>query len=174
MINRNDYIKIGSFKRKFGKNNDLILGLTVNFDVFSIVEDTLFLDLGSGDLLPIFPSEYFEKPPEELRVHFEIPYEGANFDFYLNKDVYLPKNLIPEDLQKISDFDLKGWKVSCEKNKFSAVVNDIVETKQQTLLIVYDGKAEFMIPFHEDLICSVNFDDKSVVFDLPDGLLDIN
>lgn len=65
MINKNDCLKIGTIKRKFGKNDEFILALCVDFDFFSIANDILLLDINKGDLLPVFPSSIRKNHPQK-------------------------------------------------------------------------------------------------------------
>jgi 16S rRNA processing protein RimM len=68
-----------------------------------------------------------------------------------------------------------NYKICLADDSLIGTIREILENPGQWLLKVStpDGK-EILIPFHEDLIRSVNKKKKVIVMELPEGLTDIN
>lgn len=75
-----------------------------------------------------------------------------------------------------SDFSLfAGFTVMTSDLKTLGKIKEVITNPGQLLLDIQspDGK-EILVPFHEDLIASVNRRKKTMIMDLPEGLADIN
>ena len=89
------------------------------------------------------------------------PYKGFHF-------------LIPEEWLEAEEGDgvfliqLKGFEVF-DKDKRLGVVEDFATNTVQDLLVV----GEIMIPYIEEFIVEVDFDNKKIMMDLPDGLYEV-
>ena len=70
---------------------------------------------------------------------------------------------------------LISYKICIPDKSVVGTINEIIENPEQWLLKILtpDGK-ELLIPFHEDLIRSVDKSKKIIMMDLPEGLLEIN
>ncbi|MBR6492224.1 MAG: PRC-barrel domain-containing protein [Bacteroidales bacterium] len=174
MLQKDNFVKIGKIKKKVGKGNEYVMTLSTNLDIFSVLDDTLFVDINGCDLLPVFPELYSEQSPRNIKIRFN---DMNNNGTYLNKDVYVPKDLLNGLEVQVSDMDLIGWNVYDTKAGYIGKIVDTIVSSQQAVLIVSRSKEvtdEIMIPLHEDLIDNSNIEEKSITFNLPDGLLDIN
>ena len=178
MLLKNNYIKIGKIKKKIDRNKgEYILYLSVKFDVFSMLDNILFIDVNNCDLLPVFPESYSEQSSNIIKIKFNEPSPEYNQNIYLNKDVYIPKELIGNENVTVTDLDITGWTVKDVNYGTVGTVSDIIDNKQQIILIVNNNSTpsnEIMIPLHQDLIIDSNLDNKTITFKLPDGLLNLN
>ena len=91
----------------------------------------------------------------------------------LNSIIYLPE----KDVQNSSKQDeLQNWAGYTIKDLVSntkMVIESFVEYPGQTMIVTrYKGK-EIMIPFHKNLINSIDSEEQVIVMDLPEGLLDL-
>ncbi|MCU0457135.1 MAG: PRC-barrel domain-containing protein [Bacteroidales bacterium] len=70
---------------------------------------------------------------------------------------------------------LKGYKVFNSDSSFVGTVSSIVENPGNMLLAIAapDG-GELLLPFHENLIVSIDKRKKLIVMDLPEGLTDLD
>jgi len=72
------------------------------------------------------------------------------------------------------DFQLIGCSVITEKNEEIGKVEAILRIKDNDLLVVREKKKEVLIPFVESICIEVNVQEKIIVVNPPDGLLDLN
>lgn len=177
MLSKDNFFKIGKIKKKVGKNEEYLIGITTSVDVFDILENTLFLDINACDLLPIFAESYSEQASNVIKVKFDSPL-SLDSSTYINKDVYISKELIENMDLSISDMDLIGWKINDVKLGYIGKVVDTITSSQQIVLIInhyIDNEVEeIMIPLHDDLIEESDVENKVIVFSLPEGLLNLN
>ncbi|MDR2083470.1 MAG: PRC-barrel domain-containing protein [Bacteroidales bacterium] len=175
MINKTDYINIGKLKKRFGKNGEFILGLNSNINIEELPDNNiLFLEVNSAELLPVFIEDYSEKPPDDFRIKFEFPFENISMNYYLGKSVFVKKSFFSEDELQITNFDLIGWSVYLSNEKIIAKIYKVLDTKMQTLIVVYINNKEVMIPLHNDFIESIDIQKNIITLNIPAGLIDLN
>lgn len=75
-----------------------------------------------------------------------------------------------------SDFRvLKNFKITGPDNTLIGTVSSVIENPGNILLsVVTPDEKELLIPFHENLIVSVDRRKKLIVMDLPEGLTDLD
>ncbi len=177
MLTKDNFFKIGRIKKKVGRNEEYLISITTNIDIFDVLGDVLFLDINGCDLLPIFPESYSEQASNAIKVKLINPV-SLEHNSYINKDVYIPKEIIDSMDLNISEMDLVGWKVCDTKAGYIGKIVDTITSSQQVVLIINNNKdgenGEIMVPLHEDLIENSDIESKTITFQLPDGLLDLN
>jgi len=92
---------------------------------------------------------------------------------FINCEFYLPDfeiDLAPSDEILISG--LTGWKLY-HFDKYLGVVEEVIENKAQMLLSVIGEGSEFLIPFVDEFIVDISTDNKSIIMDIPEGLIDL-
>ena len=68
-----------------------------------------------------------------------------------------------------------GYQINTVDNKLLGTVMEMIENPGQILLKIQDKKGnEILVPFHEDLITTVDNKNKVITMDLPEGLTEIN
>ena len=71
--------------------------------------------------------------------------------------------------------NISGYTVFLKNNEVIGIVTEMIENPGQWLLtvITQDGK-EILVPYHDDLVISMDSREKTIVLDLPEDLADIN
>lgn len=87
--------------------------------------------------------------------------------------VFLPQEEIAQLSNTPSLFtQLIGYQVTDAKEGQLGVLKDICQPAQQYLLVVdYDGQ-ELLIPYHEDIVTDVDYDQKNIQVRLPKGFIE--
>ena len=103
---------------------------------------------------------------------------------FVNKTIFMLKRDVAEFLEVDEDevmeaADYEGWKVYADDDKYLGRVRYIDSSNPNWLMMVEpeSGGDDIIIPFEEDFIVSVEPDDEGsgkIVFDLPEGLVDLN
>ncbi|RYD78311.1 MAG: 16S rRNA processing protein RimM [Sphingobacteriales bacterium] len=92
------------------------------------------------------------------------------------RDVFLPENAQAEDEEEEeSEYEgLIGFSIVDENKNVLGEITDFIEAGPQILLEAQtsEGK-EFLVPFHPDIIKKINRKKKTVLADLPEGLVDL-
>lgn len=73
-----------------------------------------------------------------------------------------------------SDNELIGYKVFDSDLTLIGQVEDVIEYPMQTLLLLHFENNEVLIPFTDGIVINVNTNEKTILVNLPEGLLDIN
>ncbi|HWB64939.1 MAG TPA: ribosome maturation factor RimM [Chitinophagales bacterium] len=94
---------------------------------------------------------------------------------YTNKELYIKakdaKTWFTEGGDDLPD--LNGYIALHNGDEVIGVIKETVNTGGQLLLLVEDNGKDVMIPFVEDFIVEISKKKREVIFDLPEGLLDL-
>ncbi len=143
---------------------------------------------------------FTENIPQLESVFLEI--EGRPVPFFISSLEYAGADILKlwfdgyNSIDKISEFigcrifltsehdhvrhnednqDLIGYSVFAPGKNLLGTVSEIISNNGQLLLNVISLKKKyFLIPFHEHFIVSIDKEKKTVVMDIPEGLLEIN
>ncbi len=78
------------------------------------------------------------------------------------------------EINTVSDEpDFTGYDILDNVSGISYPVTSMVYLPNNTLIEFRVGFKDALVPFHEDIILSINDDDKIIVAEFPDGLLDL-
>ena len=94
----------------------------------------------------------------------------------LNRSIYLNKEELPESIRESSDnesHELVNFLIVDEDNNTIGEISEILEFPEQLLAKVIYQEKTVLIPIHEDLILSMNHEDKTIQMSLPEGLLSL-
>jgi 16S rRNA processing protein RimM len=90
---------------------------------------------------------------------------------FIGKSVLIPKKLLPKKREEISHDHLIDFVIRDTTSGFSGKIKSIEETLAHPLFVVSDKKRELLIPFVEEWIEDINFDDETITVKLPEGLI---
>lgn len=93
----------------------------------------------------------------------------------MGKEILLPE----EELQSLEEgtyysFQIKGCAVYTKDGGHIGTVEDVLFISGNDLLIVEKEDQEFLIPFAQSVCLEVDLEQKRIVIDPPEGLLDLN
>jgi len=143
---------------------------------------------------------FSENIPRMESVFLEI--EGRPVPFFISGSEYSGADILRlsfegyESIEKVSEFigcrifltsgkpgknhpddgtNLVGYLVLVQNNNFLGTITGIIQNPGQWLLsIASPSEKEILIPLHNDFIVSINDAKKTIIMDIPDGLIDIN
>jgi len=143
---------------------------------------------------------FFENIPRMESVFLEI--DGRLVPFFISYSEYSGANILKlkfndyDSVEKVSEFagckvflttgtkadnptndisSLKDYKVTNGDNFLFGVVKEVIQNPGQWLLnVVSPENKEILIPFHEDLILAIDNDQKIIIMNVPEGLMELN
>ncbi|NIM91020.1 MAG: 16S rRNA processing protein RimM [Candidatus Aminicenantes bacterium] len=140
-------------------------------------------------LKPFFPRVYLHKKGslEEFEVETLCPYKDS-FLIKLKEidtldqawELVGQEILVPEEfLRPLEEnnyylFQLIGSSVINTKKERVGMVKDILFVENNELLVVQKGKKEILIPFTKSICLEIDVDNKEILVNPPEGLLDLN
>lgn len=179
MIRREDVVMIGNTLKPHGLKGELTVEL--DSDCTLNQGDCIVLDI-EGILVPFFIESVRRKNADALLIKVEgIDSDTAASEFSL-KDIYILAADagkcgvdIDDDDSILYLADMPGYLVVDTDGRVIGTIRSIDDTTINTLLNVEATDGQMMlIPFSEDFVADVDPVNKSMMLDLPDGILDLN
>jgi 16S rRNA processing protein RimM len=134
--------------------------------------DALMIELLPNSRIPFFISNIKKQSPSSFLIKFEEIDSPESAKEILQKNVFLSPNAITENAQVTQTADSYiGYTLFDKENKIGTIDN-ILNPKTNPLFIIFENKEnELLIPANEELIRSVQHEEKNIIADLPEGLL---
>lgn len=161
------YTKVGTVGKSFGvKGYNRIKIFDDYFDTV-IEQKFVFLEVDNYHV----PYRINEWRSSNQEVKFDDISDQVSADKLNALSVYLPSELLKNDDEQLS-VGFIGYTIFDLENEIG-LITDIMDLKEQILAQVQYQEKEVYIPIHESLIVDLKMDEKILVMNLPDGLLDL-
>lgn len=163
---------IGYFTKTKGLKGEI--QLYFEFDAYEDLElDVVFADL-NGKMVPFFVSSFKLYPNNTGLFYFDDLDHIDKAQALVKKKVYLPLAKMPErDEDDFTYDDLKGFTVSDETQGELGEIIEVNEYPQHFVATVLYQNKEILFPLNEDMIVEIDEDEKTLLVNLPEGLLDL-
>jgi 16S rRNA processing protein RimM len=135
--------------------------------------ESVFLET-EGKPVPFFIYSYEYNGGDTVRFQFQGYRSYDKLAEFSGCRIFLTS--VPDSYEKDdSSEDLTGFTVYSSLNKVTGTVTETIINPGQILLLISNpGGKEMLIPFHEDLIVSIDRKKKKIIMNLPEGLEEIN
>lgn len=173
MIKKEDVFKIGHFAKPHGIKGEI--ALVTNSDVFEDSEEPYIICEMAGILVPFFIEEYRYKTDTVILLKLKNVDDEKTAREFSNREVYYSVDKVDEnDLMGNMTWDsFVGYKVVDEHHGDIGEITDVDESTINILLqIDYHGE-ELLLPAAEELILSVDPENRKLIVSVPEGLLDL-
>lgn len=106
-------------------------------------------------------------------VWFEGVQSVEDADQLIGKSVAVSRDQLPQlDEGELYHIDLIGCRVELESTEEIGRIEEILTTGSNDVLVVRKGDTEVLVPLIDDVVISVDLEEKRVVVDPIEGLLD--
>lgn len=176
MIRIEDVYKIGQFNKPHGIHGEL--QFTFTDDIFDKVEDCDYLIcMIDGILVPFFIEEYRFRSDTSALIKLEGIDSSEQGRMFTNMDVYFPARY-KEDIDpldgNITWHFFVGFELYDVKTGYLGKITDVDDTTINILLVVEHEEQSWLIPAQEQFIAGVNDQNKELIMELPEGLLEMD
>jgi len=90
-------------------------------------------------------------------------------------DVLIPEEeLPPAEKDCIYFCQIDGFSVETIQGDSVGIVKDVLATADVDLLVIMLGDKERLIPFVDSICCRIQWYDRKIIIDPPEGLLNLN
>lgn len=174
-MHKKDFYKIGNITRVNRKTGEL--SIAPESKSLQIEDDlqTIFIEIDGG-LVPFFVSETGAVNSEMIRVLLEDYASPDLAQRFVGCRVFLPaggaESLPLSDQLEMED--IIGFSVVDDALGEIGIIHDVFESPQQILLQILNQGKEMLIPLVEEFLVDLDEEKRTILFRLPDGLLDIN
>lgn len=148
--------------------------LYFEFDAYEDLDlDVVFADM-NGKMVPFFVESHKLYPNSTGLFYFDDIDHIDKAQVLVKKKIYLPLTKMPErDEDDFTYNDLKGYIVSDQtRGKLGEIIAVNEYPQQFVATLVYQEK-EILFPLNEDMIIEIAEEEKTLLVDLPEGLLDL-
>lgn len=148
--------------------------LYFEFEAYEDLElAVVFADM-NGKMVPFFVESYKLYPNQTGLFYFDDIDHIDKAQTLVKKKIYMPLDKMPaRDEDDFTYEDLEGYLVSDETHGELGKIIAINEYPQQFVATVLYQEKEILFPLNEDMIVEIDEDEKTLLVDLPEGLLDI-
>ncbi|MCH5241680.1 MAG: 16S rRNA processing protein RimM [Muribaculaceae bacterium] len=176
MIKKEEIIKIGKFQKTHALKGELNMISNIDSDYFSY-GNPLIIEY-DGILVPYYAETIRPKGSSSYLIKIsgiDSEDEAAQF---VNKEIYILKKDAEDWLQEelIDSNELEGYKIiDSSSNEVVGIVDRVDDTTANLLFIVSTQNGEeIFIPANEDFIVDIDDENKIIIMNLPQGLIDLN
>ena len=173
-VSKNDCQRIGFFQKPHGVFGTLLLTFDEGMEETIEASQVFFVEM-EGILVPWFVVE------EGIRI---ISSKTALIDLEWSDNDTDAKKLVRKSvwLLKIKNKELKpmeeniswiGYEVFEDKKEYLGMITEINDYAGNLVLTIEKNGTELLIPFHSDLVTSIDDAKKTITFNLPEGLTDL-
>lgn len=177
MITRDELIAIGHYNKPHGVAGEISATIDVDYDVLQGLS-CLVSDI-DGIFVPFFVNACRPKTSETVLLTIDGIDNEQEAAKLVNHDIYaLKRDYRTESENEDADGYPLDFFIGFElRDSDGSVVGEIIDVDEQTenaIFIIQRDAAELMVPATDDLIVEFDIDDKVMVMDLPQGLIDLN
>lgn len=177
MITRDELIAIGHYNKPHGVAGELSATVDVELEVLRGLS-CLVSDI-DGIFVPFFVNAIRPKRVDTVLLTIDGIENEKEAARLVNRDIYALKR---DYRQESIDADADGYPMDFFigfelRDSDGSRVGEITDVDEQTenaIFVVERDGSEIMVPATDDLIVEFDVDNKLMVMDLPEGLLDLN
>ena len=171
-MNINECYYLGKVTKKHGFKGNVIIHLDTDEPELYHTLESVFIEQ-NGKLIPFFLEFSQTYQGDKLLVKFE-DIEGDEVDRLINRSLYLPLTTLPK-LEGTSFYyhEIIGFTIYDQTNTEIGIIKAVNDSAAQAYFEVdVDGK-EILIPMIDQWILEVDRENKAILVEIPDGLLEI-
>jgi 16S rRNA processing protein RimM len=177
MITRDELIAIGHYNKPHGVAGELSATVDVEVEVLRGLS-CLVSDI-DGIFVPFFVNAIRPKSGDTVLLTIDGIENEKEAARLVNRDIYaLKRDYRQESIDADADgYPLDffiGFELRDSDGSRVGEITDVDEQTENAIFVVDRDGSEIMVPATDDLIVEFDVDNKLMVMDLPEGLLDLN
>lgn len=177
MITRDELISIGHYNKPHGVAGEISASVDVDIDLLQGLS-CLVSDM-DGIYVPFFVNSCRPKSVETVLLNIDGVNNEVEASKLVNHEIYALKRDYDEEWDD-ADADAYpldyfiGFTLQDSDGNRLGEITDVDEQTENALFIVEHGGESIMVPANDDLIVEFDVDNRLMVMELPQGLLDLN
>jgi 16S rRNA processing protein RimM len=168
----NNFRNIGKIVSVFGLKGELIAQHHLGKKIAVSKIHVIFLEQKGGELLPYFIENIRKKGDDEFYLKLEgIETREAGLKF-LRRDLWMKEEELHVHTQKNNPIGWVGYRV-LDQGKDLGEILEVIEQPHQVLCRLEIDSREVLIPVNEQTLQKIDHKSRSLIVELPDGLLEV-
>lgn len=172
-MQKDDCFYLGKIVKKYSFKGEVLAKLDTDQPELYENLDSILIEL-RGNLIPFFIEHSQLHKSELLRLKFEEVDTEQDADSILKSHLYLPLEFLPKlEGDKFYFHEVIGFII--EDTNFGKVgtIKSINDSTSQALFEIDRDGLEILIPLNDEFIKKVDRDNKTILVETPEGLIDL-
>lgn len=171
-MDKNAHFYLGTISRKFSYKGEVVLQINPDLDNYPENIKSVFVEI-QQKRIPFFIEFTKAHKKNSIRIKFEDINTEEEAEKLVKRDTYVLKSELDID-DTFSLKDLIGFTAFDENDNPIGEIRALNTSTPQALFELTSAKGDLLIPVNEEWILEIDENNKSIYFELPDGLLDLN
>ncbi len=162
---------LGKIAKKFSFKGEVLIYLDTDEPEEYQNMESIFVELNKN-LVPYFIENSSIHKNDFLRVQFEDVKNEQEAEYLIGSEVYLPLSMLPKlEGNKFYYHEVIGFEIEDKTLGVFGKIVSVNDTAAQPLFEVLNGNVEMLIPMIDQFLITIDRENKIVLMDLPDGLI---
>lgn len=172
-MKKEDCFYLGKIVKKYSFKGEVLAKLDTDQPEIYEHLDAIFLEL-RNNLVPFFVESSQLHKSELLRIKFEDVDAEADADAIMKSHLYLPLDLLPKlKGNKFYFHEVIGFNITDVNFGNVGIIKGINDSTAQALFEIDRNGVEILIPMNDEFIVKVDRDNKAIIVETPEGLIDL-
>lgn len=172
-MRKEDCFYLGKVAKKFSFKGEVLIYLDTDEPEMYEDLESVFVEFNKN-LVPFFIENSQIHKNDFLKVRFEDVDSEEEADTLIGREVYLPLTMLPKlEGNKFYFHEVIGFEIEDKRLGIVGKIVAINDSSAQPLFEVLNGEAEILIPMIDQFLVKIDRDNKKVVMDLPEGLIEM-
>lgn len=172
-MQKEDCFYLGKIVKKYSFKGELLVKLDTDDPSIYTKMESVFIDKNKS-LIPFFIERSSLHKSTLLRVKFEDIDSEEDADKLLKSELYLPLEFLPQLTgNKFYYHEIFGFEAEDLSFGLIGIIKGVNDSTNQAILEIDRNGSEILIPLIDDFIKSVDREQKKIILEVPEGLIDI-
>lgn len=172
-MQKEDCFYLGKIVKKYSFKGELLVKLDTDDPIIYTKMESVFIDKNKN-LIPFFIERSSLHKSTLLRVKFEDIDNEEDADKLLKSELYLPLEFLPQLTgNKFYYHEIFGFEAEDLSFGLIGIIKGVNDSTNQAILEIDRNGSEILIPLIDDFIKSVDREQKKIILEVPEGLIDI-
>ena len=172
-MRKEDCFYLGKIAKKFSYKGEVLIYLDTDEPELYEDMESVFVEINKH-LVPFFIVTSSIHKGDFLRTRFEDIDSEEDADKIMGAEVYLPLSELPElEGDKFYFHEVIGFDAEDQRLGNIGKIVSINDSSAQPLFEILKGDIEILIPMIDDFIVKIDRENKKVILNTPEGLVDL-
>lgn len=172
-MRKDDCFYLGKIAKKFSFKGEVLIYLDTDEPELYENMESVFVEFNKN-LVPFFIENSSLHKNDFLKVKFEDVDTEADADEIMGCEIYLPISMLPKlEGNKFYFHEVIGFEIEDQRLGVFGKIVSINDTAAQPLFEVINGDVEILIPMIDQFLVKVDRENKKIVMNLPEGLIEM-
>ena len=172
-MRKEDCFYLGKIAKKFSFKGEVLVYLDTDEPELYEDMESVFVEF-NNNLVPFFIENSSLHKNDFLRVRFEDVDSEEEADKIIGLEVYLPLSMLPKlSGNKFYFHEVIGFEIEDKRLGVFGKIVSVNDSSAQPLFEVVNGSVEILVPMIDKFLVKIDRENKKVIMDLPEGLVEM-